>query len=82
MSLTQKRTETKHTNQNRAKALLLDFFPWKVLIESQLSRSVSVYLRSVQLSQFIKNSIAKFVTNLLNFAQIRQSFDQKTLILP
>ena len=47
--LTQKRTETKHSTQNRAKALLLDFFPQKVLIESQLSRSVSVYILSVHL---------------------------------
>ena len=47
VSLTQKRTETKHSTQNRAKALLLDFFPQKVLIESQLSRSVSVYILSV-----------------------------------
>ena len=47
--LTQKRTETKHSTQNRAKALLLDFFPQKVLIESQLSRSVSVYILSVMM---------------------------------
>ena len=47
MHLTQKRTETNHTNQNRAKALLLDFFPGKVLIESQLSPKASVYILSV-----------------------------------
>ena len=54
MRLTQKRTETKHNNQNIAKGLLLDFFPWKVLIESQLSRSASVYLRSVSTQLFSK----------------------------
>ena len=48
--LTQKRTETKHSTQNRAKALLLDFFPQRVLIESQLSPSVSVYILSVVFS--------------------------------
>ena len=55
--LTQKRTETKQTIQNRAKALLLDFFPQRVLIESQLSPSVSVYILSV----FVRNALLWFL---------------------
>ena len=69
--LTQKRTETKHTIQNRAKALLLDFFPQRVLIESQLSPSVSVYILSVILILKCFVYIILTVTRTPNWAHVK-----------